>query len=88
MSGAGEVRQFRHDGSDWLAWVAGAGAYGTGVLGPGLLEAVHFASAVAPDTPLREALLARGRFSGLYDAELAELLTAATPIVTSDQRPR
>jgi hypothetical protein len=64
--------------------VAGKGASGTGAYGLGLIEAVHFFAADAPDQPLREALIPRNRFSGLFDAELAELLARATPIVVPE----
>jgi hypothetical protein len=45
------------------------------------VEAVHFCDATDPDRPLREALVGRGRFETMYDAELVRLLTAARPIV-------
>ena len=76
-----EERQFDADGRMWIARLSGKGAYGTGSYGLGLLDAVHFFAADAPTVPVREALLARGRFETLFDDELIRLLGAATPIV-------
>jgi hypothetical protein len=78
-------RQFEHDGQNWVAFLSGKSACGTGSYGLGLLEAVHFADADAPTVPLREALLARGRFDSLYDVELIGLLEVATPITGTDR---
>jgi hypothetical protein len=80
-------REFVHDGRRWAVWLSGKSAYGTGSYGLGLLEAVHFAEAARPDVPLREALLARGRFEQLFEAELAALLERATPITPAAARP-
>lgn len=79
-------RRFVHEGAEWIAWSAGAGAYGTGAYGLAPLEAVHFARATEPARPLREALLAQGRFPHLHDPELAALLQAATPIPNAADR--
>ena len=76
--------QFEAEGKSWIARVAGKGAAGTGAYGLGLIEAVHFFAAEAPDRPIREALIARSRFGGLYEAELADLLARATPIVVPE----
>lgn len=73
-------RQFVAAGRTWIARLSGKGAYGTGSYGLGLLDAIHFCAADAPTRPVREALLARGRFETLFDAELARLLDSATPI--------
>lgn len=81
-----ERRSFELDGTEWIAWVAGKGAWGSGAYGLGMVVAVHFAPATAPDLPEREALLARGRFAGLYDEELRELFEKATPIVRDQPR--
>jgi hypothetical protein len=78
-------RQFEHEGKSWVAYLSGKSACGTGSYGLGLLEAVHFADAGAPTVPLREALLARGRFDSLYDIELSRLLEAAIPITGTDR---
>jgi hypothetical protein len=78
---AGE-RQFEHEGHTWIARVGGKGACGTGSYGLGLVEAVLFFAAQDPERPLREALLARGRFDGLFDVELVRLLQTARPIAT------
>jgi hypothetical protein len=80
-------REFVHDGRRWAVWLSGKSAYGTGGYGLGLLEAVHFGEAGRPDVPLREALLARGRFEQLFDAEFAALLERATPITPAAGRP-
>lgn len=74
-------RSFECDGVVWEARLAGEGVWGTGNYALGLVEAIHFATAVAPDVPLREVLVPRGRFATLYDSELVELFAAATPIV-------
>ena len=74
------ARQFEHEGRKWIARMAGKGAFGTGSYGLGLVEAIHFCTADEPDVPLREALIARGVFESLYDAELTGLLKTARPI--------
>jgi hypothetical protein len=71
---------FEYEGERWIARVAGEGALGTGRVGLGFVEAIHFYAADAPDQPLREALLAAGRFETLHEIELAELCGVATPI--------
>lgn len=81
------ARSFVHEGEEWLAWLSGAGAYGTGTFGPASLEAVHFAKAADPGTPLYEALLPAGRFHGLFDDELVELLRRASRIPDPEDRP-
>ncbi len=77
-----ERRAFEGEGGEWVAWVSGKAAWGSGAYGLGMVVAVHFAKADAPDQPVREALLARGRFGGLFDEELRALLAGAVPIVT------
>jgi hypothetical protein len=85
---AGWCRAFDVEGTEWIARAAGRGAGGTGSYGLGMLEAVHFAHAEAPSTPLFEALVAAGRLAFLYDDELRSLLHTATRIVTvDDTRP-
>jgi hypothetical protein len=69
------------DDVEWVAWVSGGSAYGTGNRGLGNVEAVHFAHASAPTVPVKEALIARGRFESLYDEELIEVLRAACKVV-------
>jgi hypothetical protein len=68
------------DGRAWVARVAGKGAAGTGGCGLAMVVAVQFAHADRPDEPLYEALQARGRFEGLFDAELLALLERAVRI--------
>jgi hypothetical protein len=80
------IRSFEYDGRHWIARVAGVGALGTGRLGLGFVDAVHFCDADAPDRPLREALLAHGRFDALFDVELAKLCSGATPIPQPKER--
>jgi len=82
-----DTRHFTAGAGEWQAWVSGKAAGGTGGYGLAMMVAVHFARAEAPDEPLFEALLPRGRFGSLYDEELRELLARATPIVlpASDQ---
>lgn len=77
-------RRFATDGVEWVAWVSGTGATGTGARGLGLVEAVHFAPAANGDQRKhREALVARGRFPNLFDEELLTLFRTATPITES-----
>ena len=83
-----ETRTFDVDGESWTARVAGKGAWGSGAYGLGMVVAVHFARAEAPDKPLREALLPRGRFVGLFDEELRALLASATPITAAPPSSR
>lgn len=45
-----------------------------------MVDAIHFAPADRPDRPQFEALLAQGRFAGLYDEELVSLLAGAAEI--------
>jgi hypothetical protein len=88
--GAGRVqasgRTFTAEGRTWVVRVAGHGALGTGHYSLGPVEAVHFALAEAPDVPVREALLPRGRLDALFESELTALLAGATPIVVPDRR--
>jgi hypothetical protein len=79
-------RSFEAEGRTWVVRVAGYGALGTGHYSLGPVEAVHFALADAPDVPVREALLPRGRLDAMFDSELAALLAGATPIVVPDRR--
>lgn len=83
-------REFACDAVEWLAWTSGTGAYGTGILGLGQVEAVHFARADAPDVPLLEALVGTGGFTNLFDDELVTLFRGARRVVDPSevsQRP-
>ncbi len=71
---------FERDGETWTVRTAGAGAYGTGSRGRARLVAVHFFHEDAPETPVREALVAAGRFPHLRPEELELLFDGATPI--------
>jgi hypothetical protein len=82
----GEERELDADGELWLARLAGAGGAGTGHHGCASIAAVHFFRAAEPDRPLREALLAGGRFPWLHEVELRELWARATPIVIPDEK--
>lgn len=74
-------RRFSTGGVEWVAWVSGTGATGTGSRGLGLVEAVHFAPAANGDQQQhREALIGRGRFPILFDDELLTLFRTATPL--------
>lgn len=77
-------RQFLHEGRMWIARLGGKSAFGTGSYGLGLVEAVHFSAADEPQRPLREALVARGSFEGLFDVELTQLLQTARPVVNAE----
>lgn len=83
---ADAARIFEHEGRTWTARVAGAGAGGTGRLGTAAIVAIHFWPE-GSDLPTFEALLPRGRLEGLFDAELRELLTRATPIPAPPGHP-
>ncbi len=86
-SGPQLVRHFVSDGVEWHAWPTGSSAYGTGTCGPAALEAIHFASADAPEKPAFEVLLPAGRFYGLFDEELVAALRTATRIPEPGERP-
>jgi hypothetical protein len=72
--------EFEMDDEEWVARVAGRGAYGTGGRGRARLLAVHFIRAADPERPVREALIPAGVFSALRASELRELYKRATPI--------
>ncbi|HUG41775.1 MAG TPA: hypothetical protein VMM12_14900 [Longimicrobiales bacterium] len=76
----GVERFFRRDDGEWIARVAGAGAYGTGKAGTARLVALHFCREDDPETPVREALIAAGLVTQLSPAELCDLFDRATPI--------
>lgn len=76
----GTEHTFERDGAEWTVRAAGAGAYGTGPRGRARLVAVHFFHEDAPETPVREALVAAGRFPHLRPEELQVLFERATPI--------
>jgi hypothetical protein len=74
-------RKFVCDDVEWVAYVSGRGAYGTGHWGLASLQAIHFARADTPEKPEYEALIAAGRFADLYASELLELFHSARRIV-------
>jgi hypothetical protein len=74
-------RSLMLDGVEWVAYVSGAGAYGTGHWGLASLQTLHFALASEPGVPLYETLLPASRLAGLYDAELQDLFRNARKIV-------
>lgn len=76
----GTEHTFELDDALWTARTAGAGAYGTGSRGRARLVAVHFYREDDPETPVREALVAAGRFPHLRSEELRRLFEGATPI--------
>ncbi|MGQ0562271.1 MAG: hypothetical protein ACT443_10390 [Gemmatimonadota bacterium] len=80
-------RSFVCDSESWLAWVSGGGGYGTGSRGLGNIDAIHFARAAAPDVPVFEALLAAGRFDGLFEEELVALFRTARRVVDPAELP-
>ena len=45
-----------------------------------MIESIDFATADAPDKPVREILVQRGRFPLLHAAELVSLFHAALPL--------
>lgn len=78
------VRRFSLGDDEWVARLAGQGYGGTGDRSPGYFAAVRFFRADAPDRPVREALIPRGRFDSLYDDELREIFEMAEPIDIDD----
>ena len=76
----GIERGFENDEGEWLVRAAGTGAIGTGQSGAARVMAVHFFRRDDPETPVREALVAAGRFPDLRPEELGELYERATPI--------
>lgn len=74
------------DGERWIAWVAGAGAGGTGSQSRAFLVSVLFATEDDPETPRREALLPRGRFENLYGEELLSLFRGAALLPPAEPR--
>lgn len=81
------VRRFRAaDDVEWLARASGECLYGTGPVGTAPLIAVEFSRPETPDSPARVALVPRGRFEHLFDAELVTLLKRARPVRRDDER--
>ncbi len=78
-------RTFQAGEDEWVCWVSGKSASGTGPYGLGMVVAVHFAPANSSERPRFEALLERGRFVGLFDEELRRLLARAIPIVEPER---
>jgi hypothetical protein len=79
-----EIRSFNVADQVWVAWISGKAAGGTGAYGLGVFDALHFATGDCPQRPIREALIPRGAFTGLFDEELRVLWAAARPIVSGD----
>lgn len=73
-------RGFRVHDTEWLAWVSGFGAPGTGNMGLGVVQTLHFALATDPDRPLREVLMPTGRLEDLFDEELLRLFADSREI--------
>jgi hypothetical protein len=80
-------RGFQCEQAEWVAWLSGSGAYGTGACGLGNVEAIHFAKGETPDVPLYEALVGTGSFEGLYDEELIALFRGAKRVVDPSEAP-
>ena len=80
-------RSFLVDDVEWVAFISGSGAYGTGHWGLAALQTVHFARASAPDVPLFESLVPANQFAGLFDNELLQLFRNATRIVIPEGGP-
>jgi hypothetical protein len=79
-------RVFMCDSEEWVAWISGTGAYGTGKYALGSVAAVHFAKSAEPLVPLFEALSA-GELDGMFDDELVALFRTARQIVDASQLP-
>ena len=76
------VRRMELDGVTWLVRIAGQGAGGSGALGLAMIEAVEFRREGDSVTPPLEALVQRGSFALMHDAELRTLFTRAQPAPT------
>jgi len=74
------THRFRHGDGEWLARIAGEGAYGTGGTGRAYVVAVHFCPADNDEDPVREVLIPAARFDGLDETELQDLFERASPI--------
>lgn len=79
---AAPAHRFEHEGREWLARIAGEGAYGTGDRGRAYVIAVHFCPVDDDAHPVREALIPAARFDGLDEEELRTIFQRATPIET------
>ena len=80
-------RNFSVDDVEWVAYISGSGAYGTGHWGLAALQTVHFARASDPGVPLFESLVPANQFAGLFDNELRQLFKNATRIVIPEGGP-
>jgi hypothetical protein len=76
-------RSFDVDGVEMLVRSLGSAAGGTGRLGLAAFEAYRFYAAVAPDKPLREALMPAGQLRTMYDEELRAIWKRATVLDTA-----
>ncbi len=74
------THRFRHGDGEWLARIAGEGAYGSGRTGRAYVVAVHFCPADNDEDPVREVLIPAARFDGLDETELQDLFERASPI--------
>jgi hypothetical protein len=79
---AAPAHRFEHRGREWLARIAGEGAYGTGGRGRAYVVAIHFCPVQDDGNPVREALIPAARFDGLDEEELRTIFDRATPIET------
>lgn len=70
--------------TEWVAWISGRGAYGTGHAGLGTVQALHFALSASPEKPLRETLMVTGRFEDLFDEELLRLFADSREILAPE----
>jgi hypothetical protein len=79
-AGAGPAeRRLIVAGEEWIVRSGGTGAAGTGSEGLAIVEAIHFYRS-GELRPRFEALIARGRWTDLFDEELAALLGSAVPV--------
>jgi hypothetical protein len=74
------TRQVLITGEPWIAPLSGSSAAGSGALGLGMLESIDYAPAAAPDRTVRTALVQRGRFHDLFDAELVAIFATARSV--------
>jgi hypothetical protein len=78
---ADDTREVTIDGTAWIARLAGEMAAGSGAFGLGFVACIDFALASEPHTPLRQALIQRGMFTQLFDAEIIALFRRSQPLI-------
>jgi hypothetical protein len=78
---------FSHQGTTWTVREEGSATWGTDIGAAPVVVAVHFFHPDQPQRPAREALLPRGRLTGMHDSELAALLEASSEVPPEGTAP-